>query len=71
MLVAEKETLEGKRPELVVEKAVERMISKGPLRHLIMKNLKIYTGAEHPHTAQKPEFLNIAAMNEKNVRRDQ
>lgn len=66
-----RQILEGKTPELVVEKAVERMLSKGPLRHNIMRNLKIYTGAEHPHIAQKPEFLNIASMNEKNIRRDQ
>ena len=66
-----KKLLEGKKPETVVQKAVERMLSKGPLRRQLMKNLKVYAGAEHPHIAQKPEFLNIAAMNEKNAKRDQ
>lgn len=66
-----KKLLTGKKPEMVVQKAVERMLSKGPLRSQLMSNLKVYVGAEHPHIAQKPEFLNIAAMNEKNVRREQ
>ena len=66
-----KQRLEEHHPESVIKKAVERMLSKGPLRNQLMKNLKVYTGAEHPHEAQKPEFLNIAAMNEKNIRRNQ
>ena len=65
-----KKLLEGKKPEMVIQKAVERMLSKGPLRRQLMKNLKVYAGTEHPHVAQKPEFLNIAAMNEKNTRRN-
>ena len=66
-----RQRLEGKNPEHVVEKAVERMLSKGPLRERIMRNLKVYAGSEHPHAAQKPEVLNVAAMNAKNVRRAQ
>jgi len=66
-----KKRLEGHHPEEVVLKAVERMLSKGPLRNQLMRNLKVYTGAQHPHKAQNPEFLNIAAMNEKNIRRKQ
>jgi large subunit ribosomal protein L13 len=60
--------LEGKHPERVIEKAVERMIPRGALGRQQMKNLKVYAGAEHPHAAQKPEILDIAAMNAKNKR---
>ncbi|USO02598.1 MAG: 50S ribosomal protein L13 [Alphaproteobacteria bacterium] len=66
-----KERLQGHHPETLVKKAVERMLSKGPLRNQLMRNLKVYTGADHPHVAQKPEVLNVAMMNEKNIRRDQ
>ena len=60
--------LEGKHPERVVEKAVERMLPKGPLGRKQFRKLKVYTGAEHPHAAQQPEPLDIAAMNAKNSR---
>ena len=58
--------LNGAHPERVVIKAVERMIPRGPLGRQQMKNLKVYAGAEHPHTAQKPQVLDFAAMNPKN-----
>jgi len=58
--------LEGKFPERVLEKAVERMIPRGPLGRQQMRNLRVYSGAEHPHTAQNPEPLDVAAMNRKN-----
>lgn len=60
--------LEGRHPERVVEKAVERMLPKGPLGRQVLGNLRVYAGAEHPHEAQKPEVLDIAAMNPKNKR---
>ena len=60
--------LDGKHPERVVEKAVERMLPKGPLGRKQFRKLKVYTGAEHPHAAQQPEPLDIAAMNAKNTR---
>ena len=60
--------LEGKRPETVVVKAVQRMIPKGPLGRRQMANLKVYAGPDHPHEAQQPEPLDIAAMNPKNRR---
>ncbi len=56
----------GKHPERVVEKAVERMMPKGPLARQQFRKLKVYAGAEHPHEAQKPEVLDIAARNVKN-----
>lgn len=58
--------LDGRFPERVVEKAVERMIPRGPLGRRQMRNLRVYAGAEHPHEAQKPETLDIAALNRKN-----
>jgi large subunit ribosomal protein L13 len=60
--------LGGKYPERVIEKAVERMISRGPLQRQQMKNLRVFKGTEHPHEAQQPVKLDIAAMNRKNVR---
>lgn len=60
--------LDGKHPERVVEKAVERMLPKGPLGRQVLGNLRVYAGAEHPHEAQKPEVLDVAAMNPKNKR---
>ena len=60
--------LDGKHPERVLEKAVQRMISRGPLARQQMRNLRIYSGAHHPHEAQQPEVLDVAAMNPKNKR---
>ena len=63
-----KEILEGRFPERVIEKAVERMIPRGPLGRRQMRHLKVYAGPEHPHAAQNPEPLDVAAMNPKNKR---
>jgi large subunit ribosomal protein L13 len=52
----------------VLHKAVERMLSRGPLGRQQMKNLRIYSGAEHPHEAQSPTKIDIAALNTKNAR---
>ena len=60
--------LGGHYPERVVVKAVERMISRNPLGRRQMKNLHVYKGADHPHQAQSPEVLDVAAMNPKNKR---
>jgi large subunit ribosomal protein L13 len=60
--------LEGKFPERIVEKAVLRMMPHGPLARRQFGNLRVYPGAEHPHIAQQPEKLDIAAMNRKNTR---
>ncbi len=64
-ITAEK-VLEGRFPERVLEKAVERMIPRGPLGREQMRNLRIFKGAEHPHEAQNPQVLDIASMNRKN-----
>jgi large subunit ribosomal protein L13 len=61
-----KQFLTGKTPERVVEKAIQRMLPRGPLGKHQLANLRVYAGAEHPHEAQQPETLDIAAMNPKN-----
>jgi large subunit ribosomal protein L13 len=61
-----RQRLESRYPERVVEKAVERMITRGPLGRRQMKNLHVYAGAEHPHAGQQPAALDVAAMNRKN-----
>ena len=60
------ERLAGNHPTSVIEKAVERMITRGPLGRKQMKNLHVYTGAEHPHAGAQPVALDVGAMNRKN-----
>ena len=60
--------LDGRFPERIVEKAVERMLPRGPLGRKQLGNLRVYKGAEHPHVAQAPVALDVAAMNPKNSR---
>ncbi len=60
--------LDGRFPERIVEKAVERMLPRGPLGRKQLGNLRVYKGAEHPHEAQSPVTLDVAAMNSKNSR---
>ena len=60
--------LDGNHPERVIEKAVTRMIPKGPLGRKVLKKLHIYSGKTHPHEAQKPVALDVAKLNEKNKR---
>ncbi len=63
-----RQRLESKRPGQVIEKAVERMITRGPLQRAQMKHLYVYPGSEHPHSGQQPAFLDVAALNRKNSR---
>ncbi|MDR3466563.1 MAG: 50S ribosomal protein L13 [Xanthobacteraceae bacterium] len=63
-----KSILEGRFPERVVEKAIERMLPRGPLGRKQFGNLRVYAGAEHPHEAQQPEVIDIASLNRKNTR---
>ena len=63
-----KSILEGRFPERVVEKAIERMLPRGPLGRTQLGNLRVYKGPEHPHAAQTPEKLDVGAMNRKNQR---
>ncbi len=60
--------LEGKFPERMVTKAVQRMLPGGKLSRQQMTNLRVYAGGEHPHTAQDPTILDVKSMNPKNSR---
>jgi len=61
------EIMAGKFPERVVEKAIQRMMPRGPMGKRQLSNLRVYPGAEHPHEAQQPAKLDVAAMNPKNT----
>ena len=61
--------LDGRFPERVLEAAVRRMMPDGPLGRQQLKNLRIYSGPEHPHVAQSPEVLDVASRNAKNTLR--
>ncbi|PCJ95566.1 MAG: 50S ribosomal protein L13 [Hyphomicrobiales bacterium] len=63
-----REIIEGRFPERVVMKAVQRMLPSGPLGRQQLRNLKVYTGTDHPHEAQQPVVLDVAALNSKNKR---
>lgn len=60
--------LAGDHPERVVQKAVERMIPRGPLGRQQLRKLHVYAGADHPHGGNTPQPLDVAAMNTKNKR---
>ena len=63
--------LDGRFPERVISKAVERMLPKeSPLARLQLSHLYVYAGAKHPHAAQQPAPLDVAALNRKNKRSD-
>ena len=64
--VTAEKVLAGRFPERVLEKAVERMVPRGPLGRQQMKALHLYNGTEHPHEGQQPEVLDVASMNRKN-----
>src|SRR4051812_23503954 len=61
-----KSILEGKYPERIVMKAIERMLPRGPLGRKQFGNLHVYKGPDHPHQAQQPAPLEVAGLNRKN-----
>ena len=63
-----RQRLDSRYPERVLVKAVERMITRGPLQRQQMKHLHVYAGPEHPHAGQTPQPLDVGAMNAKNRR---
>jgi large subunit ribosomal protein L13 len=65
--VTAREILEGRFPERVIEKAVERMLPKTKLARASIKKLHVYAGPDHPHAAQEPQPLDVASMNNKNA----
>ena len=62
--------MEGKFPERIVEQAVQKMITRNPLGRKVMQKLFVYSGSENPHSAQKPEVLDVKAMSAKNSKRN-
>ena len=64
--VAAGKILEGRFPERVLEKAVERMVPRGPLGRAQMRALHLYNGAEHLHDGQQPVAMDIGSLNRKN-----
>ncbi|HEY1246676.1 MAG TPA: 50S ribosomal protein L13 [Hyphomicrobiaceae bacterium] len=60
--------LDGKFPERILALAVGRMLKRGPLQRRLMRNLKVYKGAAHPHEAQQPELIDVKSLNRKNAR---
>ncbi|MBV9784588.1 MAG: 50S ribosomal protein L13 [Acidisphaera sp.] len=63
-----RQILDSRHPERVLQKAVERMITRGPLQRRQMKHLYVYADETHPHDGQQPSRLDVAAMNPKNRR---
>ncbi len=63
-----RQVMEGGHPERILESAVSRMISRGPLQREVMTKLHIYKGSEHKHQGQNPQIMDIAKMNRKNIK---
>ena len=62
------ELLASEKPEQVIQKAVSRMVARGPLARAQLRKLHVYKGEEHPHTGQQPEALKLSDLNRKNTR---
>lgn len=62
------EVRDGRFPDRIIRKAVERMLPEGPLGKKQLSNLRVYAGPANPHEAQQPLALDVAIMNRKNVR---
>jgi large subunit ribosomal protein L13 len=55
------EQIRAKHPEKLIEHAVKGMIPKNRLGRVLLTKLKVFKGSKHPHAAQKPELLKVAA----------
>ena len=64
------EKLFEKKPEEVLKRAVKRMLPGGVLGKKQLTKLKIYSGEDHPHTAQNPKIIEIGKLNQKNIVRN-
>ena len=53
------EKMQARHPERVLQLAVKGMLPKGPLGYAMLRKMKVYAGAEHPHVAQQPKTLQI------------
>ena len=61
------ERLHAYKPEEVLKLAVKRMLPGGALAKKQLTKLKIYSGSEHPHSAQNPHLLDLSKLNRKNI----
>ena len=64
------ERLSVKKPEEILKLAVKRMLPGGPLAKKQLSKLKIYSGSDHPHSAQNPKVIEIGKLNSKNIIRN-
>ena len=64
------ERLHVKKPGEVLKLAVKRMLPGGPLAKKQLTKLKIYSGSDHPHSAQNPKVINLSKLNSKNLARN-
>ncbi len=58
------------KPGETLKLAVKRMLPSGALAKKQLSKLKIYTGEEHPHSAQNPKLIDLSKLNEKNIARN-
>ena len=61
---------EKNKPDEILKLAVKRMLPGGVLSKNQLKKLKIYSGEEHPHSAQNPKIIDLGKMNSKNIIRN-
>ena len=61
---------EKNKPDEILKLAVKRMLPGGVLSKNQLKKLKIYSGEEHPHSAQNPQIIDLGKMNSKNIIRN-
>ena len=64
------EKLHKKKPDEALKLAVKRMLPGGVLGRKQLSKLKIYSGNDHPHTAQNPKIIELAKLNNKNLVRN-
>ena len=64
------EILQSSKPGEVLKMAVKRMLPGGPLAKKQLTKLKVYSGSDHPHSAQNPEVIEIGKLNSKNIVRN-
>jgi large subunit ribosomal protein L13 len=64
------EKLHVKKPGEALKLAVKRMLPGGPLAKKQLTKLKIYSGSDHPHSAQNPKVINLSKLNSKNLARN-
>ena len=64
------EKLHVKKPGEVLKLAVKRMLPGGALAKKQLTKLKIYSGSDHPHSAQNPKVINLSKLNSKNLARN-